>query len=224
MTDVTTFIDSLWQAAAPTYAKIVEHPFLKGLTDGTLPEEAFRHYVLQDAHYLREFGRGLALIGTKAASDDDFMMFCQHGANAIVVERALHEGFFKAWNLTPAAVAAVPVAPNCLLYTSYLLRVAHERPFHEALAAFLPCYWIYGEVGKRLSAAGSPHPLYRQWIATYGGEEFGAVVRQVLAVAERVAAPLTEAQRDAMRAQFVQTSRFEWMFWEMGWQRQAWPV
>lgn len=103
---------------------------------------------------------------------------------------------------------AVPVAPNCLRYTSYLLRAAHERPFHEALAAFLPCYWIYAEVGRRLSAAGSPHPLYRQWIATYGGEESGAVVKQVLAA----------------RAQFVLTSRFEWMFWEMGWQRQAWPV
>ena len=116
------------------------------------------------------------------------------------------------------------MAPNCLLYTSYLLRVAHERPFHEALAAFLPCYWIYWEVGKRLTASGSPHPLYQQWIATYGGDEFGTVVKQVLAVAERVAASLTGAQRDAMQAQFAQTARFEWMFWEMGWQRQGWPV
>lgn len=221
---MAALLDSLWQVAVPIYAKIEEHPFLNGLTDGTLPEESFRYYVLQDAHYLRDFGRGLALLGTRTGNDDDFMMFCQHGANAIMVERALHAGFFKAWGLSAAEVAATPVAPTCLLYTSYLLRVAHERPFHEALAAFLPCYWIYREVGKRLTAAGSPHPLYRQWIATYGGEEFGAVVKQVLAVAERAAAPLTEAQRDAMRAQFVQASRFEWMFWEMGWQRQGWPV
>jgi len=27
-----------------------------------------------------------------------------------------------------------------------------------------------------------------------------------------------------MRRHFVTTSRYEWMFWDMGWRREAWPV
>lgn len=221
---MSTFTDSLWRAAAPAYEKILAHPFLHGLADGTLPEEAFRFYVLQDAHYLRDFGRGLALIGSKAASDDEFMMFTEHGRNAIIVERALHEGFFSAWKLDRAAVAAAPVAPACHHYASYLMRVAHERPYHEALGAFLPCYWVYWEVGKALIAAGSPNALYQKWIATYGGEEFGAMVREVLGVVNRIGARLTDEQREAVTRHFVTGTQLEWMFWDGAWKMQGWPA
>jgi thiaminase/transcriptional activator TenA len=221
---MSTFTDSLWRAAAPVYEKILAHPFLRGLTDSTLPEAAFRFYVLQDAHYLRDYGRGLALVGAKAADDDEFMMFAEHGRSALIVERALHEGFFSAWKLDRAAVAAVPVAPACHHYVSYLMRVARERPYHEALGAFLPCYWVYWEVGRALTAAGSPNALYQKWIDTYGGEEFGAQVRQVLEVVNRAGAGLTDEQREAVSRHFVTGTRLEWMFWDGAWKMETWPA
>ncbi len=116
------------------------------------------------------------------------------------------------------------MAPTNLAYTSYLLAVAHARPFHEAMAALLPCYWIYWEVGKELERAGSPEPLYKRWIGTYASEDFGALVRAVLAAVDETAAALGESERAAMRRHFVATSRYEWMFWEMGHRREAWPV
>ena len=221
---MTNFTDTLWLAAEPVYEKILAHPFLRGLGDGTLPEAAFRHYVIQDSHYLREYGRGLAALAARAPEDDDFMMFAQHAAGAIVVERALHEGFFKAWGLERATVLATPVAPACHHYTSFLMRVAHERPFHEALGAFLPCYWIYWEVGKRLVEAGSPNPLYQRWIATYAGGEFAALVRQVLEVVNRTCAGsrLTDEQRGAVTRNFVTGARLEWGFWDGAWRRETW--
>lgn len=219
-----TLTDSLWLAATPVYEKILAHPFLRGLTDGTLPEAAFRHYVLQDAHYLRDYGRGLALIGAKAASDEEFMMFAQHGANAIIVERALHEGFFLDWKLDREAVATTPIAPACHHYVSWLMRVALERPYHEALGAFLPCYWVYWEAGKALTAAGSPNALYQKWIATYGGDEFGATVKQVLEVVNRIGARLTDEQRADMTRHFVTGTRLEWMFWDGAWRMEQWPA
>jgi len=116
------------------------------------------------------------------------------------------------------------MAPTNLLYTSYLLRVAYERPFHEALGAFLPCYWIYLEVGKALQKQGSPRDIYQQWADTYASQEFEAVVRQVLSVADDVAETLTDAQRSRMRDRFVMTSRFEYMFWDMGYRKETWPL
>ena len=219
-----SFTKELWSAMTPIYAAILRHPFLAGLTDGSLPRDCFRFYAVQDALYLREFARGLSLAAAHAPEDDWIVMFNEHAAGALRVERALHEGFFREFGLTPAEVAATPLAPTNLAYTSYLLAVAHGGPFHEALAALLPCYWIYWEVGKQLERAGSPDPLFARWIATYAADEFGDVVRAVLAATDSVAERLGPAERSSMRRHVIATARYEWMFWDMGWRKEAWPV
>jgi thiaminase/transcriptional activator TenA len=215
---------ALWQDIEPIYAAILAHPFVRGLTDGSLPREAFRFYAVQDALYLRDFARALALAAARAPREDWIIMFNEHAAGALKVERTLHESFFKDFGLSPDAVAATPLAPTNLAYTSYLLAVAHGGPFHEAVAALLPCYWIYWEVGKALERAGSRDPLYSRWIGTYASEEFGSVVRAVLECTDALAGRLREDERQAMRRHFVTTSRYEWMFWDMGWRREGWPV
>jgi thiaminase (transcriptional activator TenA) len=219
-----TFTAELWTAMSPIYGAILRHPFVAGLTDGSLPRERFRFYAVQDALYLREFARALSLAAARAPEDDWIVMFDEHAAGALRVERALHEGFFKEFGLTPAEVAAAPLAPTNVAYTSYLLAVAYGAPFHEAVAALLPCYWIYWEVGKALERAGSPDPLYARWIATYAAEEFGAVVRAVLAATDAVADRRAPAERATMQRHVLTTSRYEWMFWDMGWRLETWPV
>ncbi len=224
MIAVMAFTDELWRAIDPIYAAILRHPFLRGLTDGTLPRESFQFYAVQDALYLRDFARALSLAAARAPEDDWIIMFNDHAAGALRVERALHAGFFKDFGLSPAAVAATPLAPTTLGYTSYLLAAAYGAPFHEAVAALLPCYWIYWEVGKTLERLGSPDPLYARWIGTYAAEDFGGIVRAVLAVTDEVARRVGDSERAAMRRHFVTTSRYEWMFWEMGHRREAWPL
>lgn len=218
------FTESLWNSIGEIYEKILEHPFIQGLTDGSLSEEAFLFYAVQDALYLRDFARGLAILGAKAPEDRWLMMFAEHARDTIQVERALHESFFKDWKLTAEEVYSTPMAPNNLLYTSYLLKVAYERPFHEGMGAFLPCYWIYGEVGKELEKRGSPKELFRRWIQTYASEEFDAIVKQVLEVMDEIAQELTESEKNMVREHFIATSKMEYLFWDMGFHQQPWVV
>ena len=218
------FTDELWRSIAAIYAAILRHPFLRGLTDGSLPREAFRFYAVQDALYLREFARALSVAAARAPRDDWLVMFSEHAAGAIKVERALHEGFFREFGLGAAEVAATPLAPTNLAYTSYLLAVAYASPFAEAVAALLPCYWIYWEVGKALERAGSPDPLYARWIGTYASAEFGNLVRAVLDATNEIASRLPAAAQEPMRRHFLATTRFEWMFWEMGYRQESWPI
>ena len=218
------YTQELWRSAETIYEAIRAHPFIQGLTDGSLSREAFIFYVIQDANYLRDFARSLSLAAAKAPSDDALVMFNQHAAGAIQVERALHDSFFKDFGLSAEQVWSTPLAPANLAYTSYLLATAYAQPFHEALGALLPCYWIYWEVGKELERRGTPDPLYRRWIETYASEEFGGSGQQVLALANQVAQALTADQRQAMCRHFVTTARYEWMFWQMGYSREQWPV
>ena len=220
---MTTFTRELWASIEPIYAAILRHPFVTGLTDGSLPRDSFRFYAVQDALYLREFARALSLAAAKATRDEWIIMFNEYAAGALKVERALHESFFAEFGMSPAAVASTPLAPTNLAYTSYLLAVANG-PFHEAVAVVLPCFWIYWEVGKELERAGSPDELYARWIGTYASDEFGDVVRAVLAATDEIAASLGKSEREAMRRHFVTTSRYEWMFWDMGYRIETWPV
>ena len=218
------FTAELWRSIEATYVAILCHPFLTGLTDGSLPRQSFQFYAVQDALYLREFARALSIAAARAPQEDWIIMFNEHAAGALKVERALHESFFKEFGLSHKEVASTSLAPTNLAYTSYLLAVAYAAPFHEVIAALLPCYWIYWEVGKELERGGSPDPLYARWIGTYASEEFGGLVRAVIDATDATAARLQEAERDAMRRHFLVTSRYEWMFWEMGYRRESWPL
>jgi thiaminase (transcriptional activator TenA) len=218
------FSQALWSEIEDIYAAILDHPFIAGLTDGTLERNAFRFYVVQDAHYLREYARALSVASARAPSEPDIAMFAEHAAGAIEVERSLHESFFRDLGLSGEKVAATPMAPTNLAYTSYLLATAYGGSFPEALGALLPCYWIYWEVGKELLKAGSPDPLYRRWIETYGGEEFAAVVRAVLSLTDRIGPELGEAERERVAERFVTTSRYEWTFWDMGHRQERWRI
>lgn len=215
--------EALWQAGSPAYARILEHPFVRGLAEGTLPEPCFRHYALQDSLYLRDFGRGLATLAAAAPKDEYRALLCNHAANAVAVERALHAGFIAAWNLS-GAERDVDASPTALLYSSFLVRAAAERPFIEGLAAFLPCYWIYLEVGRSLVARGSPHPLYARWIDTYADPAFAAVVEEVLAVYDAEAADAGAGTLENCAALFARAAELEWMFWDAAWRRETWPL
>jgi thiaminase (transcriptional activator TenA) len=214
----------LWSSIEATYAAIVEHPFIAGLTDGSLDRAAFRFYVIQDAHYLREFARALSVAAARAPEERDIAMFNEHAAGAIAVERELHASFFSEFGLSENEVASTPMAPTNLAYTSYLLAAAYGGSFPQALGALLPCYWIYWAVGKQLRERGSPDPLYRRWIETYGGEEYAAIVKAVLALTDRVGENLSTSERNSVLGHFQTTARYEWMFWDMGHRQQQWPI
>lgn len=216
--------DLLWSDVEEVYAAILRHPFVTGLTDGSLPREAFRHYIVQDAHYLRGYARALALCGARAEEPRDTVMFCAHAGGAIAAEQGLHAALLGDLGLTAEAAAAEPVAPTTRAYVSYLLATAHGGSFAEGVAAVLPCYWIYARVGEALLGAGSPDPLYARWIAMYGGEEFQAVVDAVLELTDRVGATVSTRELTLMREHMTVTSRYEWMFWDAAWRLESWPV
>ena len=218
------FSEELWLAVRPIYREILAHPFVTGLADGTLPEERFRFYAVQDALYLRDFARALNAVAAKSPRDDWSLFLSEHARDTLVVERALHDSFFKDWNLTAEAVYGTPPAPTNLAYTSYLLRVAFGGSFEEGVAALLPCDWIYVQVGKELEKHGSPNPLYQRWIDTYASEDFWKVVKQLISIVDEVAAELSAPRKNVLRSHFVTTSRYEWMFWEMAWREEKWPV
>jgi thiaminase/transcriptional activator TenA len=219
-----SFSGQLWQGITGIYRAILAHPFLAGLTDGSLPHDAFAFYVIQDALYLRRYSEALAEVGRRAPSAAEAGMFARHAAEAVEVEQALHGSLLADLGVDPARIGAAEPAPANLAYTSYLLATVCTGSYAEGVGAVLPCYWIYWEVGRELLRRGSPDPRYQRWIDLYGSEDFGKVVREVLAVADTMGPGLAAPERDRVHRHFRVTSRYEWMFWDMGYRKETWPV
>ncbi|HEX3258617.1 MAG TPA: thiaminase II, partial [Pseudonocardia sp.] len=112
-----TFTDELCWSITPTYDAILAHPFLTGLTDGTLHPDAFAFYLCQDALYLGRYAQALAVLGGRAPEAGDVAMFARHAAGAIEVERHLHESLLPQLGSDPATLAATEMAPVTLAYT-----------------------------------------------------------------------------------------------------------
>lgn len=224
MNATTSWSNRLWADIEDTYTAIMEHPFITGLTDGSLDDKAFAHYVAQDVHYLRDYARALAIVGAKAPALTDTAMFARHAAEVFDVELELHTQLLPELGLDPVTLNAEPVAPTTRAYTSYLLATAYSGSFADGLAAVLPCYWIYARVGADLAARGSSDSRYQRWIDSYGGEAFAATVAEVLALTDRVGVTLTEADEAVARAHFRQTAQYEWMFFDAGYRREQWPI
>jgi thiaminase/transcriptional activator TenA len=221
---MTKFSSQAWQDNRPLYDAILDLPFNRELTAGTLREDRFRHYIVQDAHYLEGFARALALAAAKADNADRIVQFAAAAQTAIIVERALHADYFQKFGITPDDFAAARPTPVCDHYVSYLLRIAALEPFPVVLAALLPCFWIYWEVGKSIHArAAQPNP-YQAWIDTYAGKEFADAVQSVIATTDAVATRTSPDTLAAMHAAFTRATQLEWMFWDSAYRLAKWPV
>jgi thiaminase/transcriptional activator TenA len=219
-----SFSGELWDGVTDIYSAILAHPFLTGLTDGSLPHDAFAFYVVQDALYLRRYAEALAAVGARAPDPAAARMFASHAAEAVAVEQTLHGSLLADLGIDPAAASAAEPAPTNLAYTSYLLATIGTGSYADGVGVVLPCYWIYWEVGKELLRRGSGDPRYQRWIGTYGGEEFGDVVRAVLAVTDELGPALSPPERTRVHQHFRTSSRYEWMFWDMGYRKETWPL
>jgi thiaminase (transcriptional activator TenA) len=219
-----SFSHDAWQRIAPLYDAILDLPFNRELAAGTLSRERFVFYLLQDAHYLTYFARALALTAARAPDSDALIQFAGSAREAVVVERALHEGFFKQYGISPAQAAAAEPSPTCAHYSHYLLALAHNAPYEVVVAALLPCFWIYWEVGKHLLNTARPNNPYQAWIDTYADEAFAEGVRKVLAIGDQTAGAASPTVRDQMHRAFVRAAQLEWMFWDSAYRLERWPV
>ncbi|MEM9221738.1 MAG: thiaminase II [Pseudomonadota bacterium] len=219
-----TFSAEAWANNEALYEKTRTMPFNEELAAGTLSRERFEHYMIQDAHYLIGYARALALAAAKASEPDDIVEFSGAAHEAMVVERALHGSFFADWGISPETFAASPVSPTTHHYVSYLLATAYGEPYPVVLAAVLPCFWVYAEVGTDICARAAPQNPYQAWIDTYAGEDFQAAVRRAIAATDVAASTSSDTVRAAMHVAYTRSSQLEWMFWDSAYRTAAWPV
>lgn len=202
------------------WQQYVEHPFVAGITDGTLPEAAFRYYLEQDYLFLIHFARAYGLAAYKAETLED-IRGAAAGLSAIIdTEMGLHVEFCAGWGLTEAQMAAVPEAPETMAYTRYVLEKGLQGDLLDLHVALAPCMLGYGEIGHALAhnpntkIAGNP---YVPWIEMYASKDYQDVAAEERATLDRLMKERGGPGRMAsLTKTFAEATRLEAAFWDMG--------
>ena len=207
------FAVALRDAAAADLEAIYGLDFIKALADGSLPEKEFAYYLAQDALYLNGYSRVLARAAAIAPTEAEQLFWARSAQNCLEVESELH----RTWLSTRTAGATL--GPVTKSYVDHLLAASVSGSYGVLVAAVLPCFWLYAEVGETLYrqflTAGAPesHP-YAVWLRTYADEEFAAATRQAVAYTDAAARAASEGERDAMTLAFRQSARYEVDFFD----------
>jgi thiaminase (transcriptional activator TenA) len=221
---MSTFTEILREKAGAIWDANLEHPFVQGIASGELDLESFRYYVLQDSYYLSHFARVQAIGASRAEDLITTSRMAAHAQGTSQAELSLHEKFIKQLQVTSEELENFEPAPTAYAYTSHLYRVAAAGSLGEIIAAILPCYWIYYDIGQQLKGATPDEPIYQEWIAAYGGEWFGELVQEQLDRLDELAETASEKEKKRMVDHFVISCQYEYLFWEMAYTFEKWPI
>ncbi|OWY06211.1 thiaminase II [Thioclava sp. F1Mire-8] len=197
-------------------------PFNRELAEGSLDRETFQGYIIQDAHYLEGFARALALAAAKAPDAPTVAQLAGSAAGAIAVERELHAHYMGLFGVSAEDFARIEPSAACDHYVSFLLRRAAIGDFSEAVAALLPCFWIYRDIGREIAQVNGAENPYAAWIATYSGEAFDQSVTRMLELTDRLGAIADAPARARMHRAFARSCWHEWRFWDSAYRGESW--
>lgn len=220
------FTDQLWERVEPIWKSYLEHPFVKGLGEGWLEQEKFKHWMKQDYVYLIEYSRLFALGSAKAHDLKTMTVFAKLLHGTLDMEMDLHRQYASKFGITNEELEATEAAATTTAYTSYMLNVSQRGGIENVIASVLACAWSYNFIGKELASweGALNHEFYGHWVEMYSSDAFTELAEDCKRLINEIAAGKPERELKELEDIVYKTSLFEYMFWEMAEKREEWPV
>ncbi len=209
--------DQAWEQSSSIYNAIINHPFNQELMHGTLAKDKFAYYIEQDVLYLRDFSRCHAIIASKISLEysRNFLKYAEY--TLIAEQEVVHQFFKKIFNFSETGL----LTSATLGYTSYMFKTCLNEPVEVAIAAILPCFWVYREVGLFIAKHTKQDNPYYRWIETYTSEGFCSTVDEAIAIFNDLASNTTDDIRKKMLDAFYKSTVWEWHFWNDSYHKQV---
>ncbi|SHE72421.1 thiaminase /4-amino-5-aminomethyl-2-methylpyrimidine deaminase [Mariniphaga anaerophila] len=204
------FTQELWKATVPVFQQIINSRFITELAGATLPLKCFAHYLSQDVLYLRQDNEALKLLSQRAPNETEKDFFRQLAIDGIAVEQAMQNEYLVHFNIREAEKQS-PVFDG---YGRFVLASAQHSPYPVALAALLPCFWLYGEVGQHVIKHQTPDNPYQMFIDTYAGDTYDNVTVRFIQLIEKYGQQESASVKQDMKEAFLKSSEYEFMVFE----------
>jgi len=165
----------LWHDHQDIATACLQHPFVQGIGDGSLPKSKFAYYVGQDAFFLEAFARAYSIAAAKAPDWQMFQVFHRLAAG-VLEELNLHQSYAQEWGVD---LQQVKPGAATRQYTDFLLSTAWSQSPGTTAVAMAPCMRLYAFLGRSLAQTGIPDHRYKQWIETYSSADFEPLAQQL---------------------------------------------
>lgn len=202
------------------WEKIYAHPFLQEVETGLLTDDKLLFYFIQNVHYIEAATRFTAEAAARAhdqTTRDYCLSLTDFSRNEVARQREYVE------TLAEGTEASWDIAPTCFAYTRHLLALAAYGGALDLLVGLMPCEWTYDEFGARLAPIVK-HPVHAKWLETFGSEEHHELSAQYHATVDSLMESISPEREADLAQTFRTSSRYEWMFWEMSYRHEGWPV
>jgi thiaminase (transcriptional activator TenA) len=217
------FTDTLFENVKTIWDNQLKHPFVKGIGEGSLEEERFKVYILQDYVYLKEFSRVFAWAVVKSDSLESMSWYAAVLNLTLNTEMGLHREYAKRFGITYEELENTKMWPTNRAYTDFLVRTAADGDMADLVAALLPCAWGYVYIGQHLAQKNPPSDQrYVDWITQYASPEFADAADWLKQEMNRLSEFISEGKKQRLVDLFVLSSRYELKFWDMCWEGEEW--
>lgn len=208
--------NSIWQAQH-------DHPFVRGIGDGTLDVQRFATWLQQDYLFLIDYARFFAAAILRAPDLSTMTTYSRLLHEILGREMELHRSYCAEFGITPLDLEITTRLPTTQGYTDFLLRTATTGNYTELLGALLPCMWGYSEIATRIADRGLPdHDRYRRWLNVYADPEFGELAEWCRTLVDDACAGISADRAERVESAFITSSRYELAFWDMAWKNETW--
>lgn len=221
--DFSSPVFAQWRTnAVSDWPAYVDHAFVRGLGDGSLPETAFLHYLVQDYIFLFHFSRAWGMAVLKAESHAELELASATVHALVNHEMPLHIEICAKAGISRETLLQTDEEPENLSYTRYVIDAGLSGDFLDLIAALAPCVMGYGEIGTRLATIASKGNPYQPWIDTYAGKEYQDACHAVGRLIEGSVrarlgpSPETSGRWKTLNRRFRVATRLEAGFWAMG--------
>lgn len=216
------FSEQLRERTKNSWNRSLNHPFVKGIVEGDLPLETFKNYIMQDIYYLKHYGKVHAFAAAHAEDFHVSASLAEKAKNTAEAELTVHKEHAEILNITDEDIANFKPAPTAYAYTSHLYRASLSGSLAQIIAAILPCYWLYAEIGMKYKEAEPGEEIYRNWIQMYASDWFQESTQEMIDLMDDLASRSSEAEKEKITEQFVIAKEYELAFWEMSYTFEKW--
>lgn len=212
----------LYESTKEIWKSYNEHPFVKGIGDGTLDIDKFRFFMIQDYIYLLDYAKVFALGVVKARDEELMRKFASLVNGVLNSEMHVHKTYMERLGITKEEVKNAKPSIVNTSYTKYMLQVGHDMGVLELLVSILSCSWSYKEIGDKLAENPDSlnHEFYGEWVKGYSSESYASDNNEIIELVDKLGENCTEEQFEVLRDIFVNCSRYEYMFWDMSYKKE----
>lgn len=196
----------------------LETEFLKGLCDGTLSEECFKGYTVDDSLYLREYAKVFAYGILHANSMEEMRVFYSLLSFVNEGEGSTRLYYIDRYGLNDADVYKLPPRDENKAYTDTMLKTAENATSAaECMMAALPCMLSYGYIFKKIlnECPQVQNTPYTRFVNDYAGDEYDILCKEWIQATEKACENLTEKEIFNCKEVFSECSKHELAFWQM---------